>query len=118
MADDLFLDTDGDLTVDDAQELKTVTGASEVAQAGGICLRAHKREYKLDQNFGPDWVNEVLTKPYRKASAERHITAELLTVRELTGVLDIDLAPSADTPTALSGSVEIETIYGPESITI
>lgn len=112
---DLYLNDDGDLTLDSNQELQTVTGGSEVAQAAAILLRTHKGEYFLDQDFGIDYMGQVLTKPFRKASAERHIRAELMKIAGLQAVLDISITPDYENRRLL-GYIEIQSIYGTETI--
>jgi hypothetical protein len=113
---DLALDTtDGDLYVGDDQELALIDDAEEVGQAAAICLRAHEREYFLDQNLGPDHSQKVTQKPYNKAAAESHIASKLRTVQELRSVTQMDLTPSG---TTVGGTVAIDSIYGPVVVTV
>lgn len=115
--DDLALDDDGDIYLGDDQDIAVVSGADEVGQAAAIRLRAHRNEYALDQNFGPDYINAVLTTPYRKASSENHIRTELLKVEELQSVGEMDLEPNYQTR-EVSGEIEIQSIHGTRNIEV
>lgn len=115
--DDLALDGDGDIYLGEDQDIAVVSGADEVGQAAVIRLRSHKGEYALDQAFGPDYINQVLTTPYYKASSENHVRAELLKVDELQSVGSMDLEPDYQ-GRQVSGNIEIQTIYGKRNVSI
>lgn len=112
---DFKLDDDGDLCLDEHGELAMIDGAAEVAQAAGILLLSQEGEYFLDRRFGIDWVNKVLTKPYRQLSAERHVKSKLLGVFELSSVTSLRMPAPTDSRT-LPADIEILSIHGPEVV--
>jgi hypothetical protein len=113
---DFLDDDDGDLHLSSDGDIAVVSGAQEVQQAGATRLRSQRGEYFLDATFGPDWLKQVLTKPFRKAASSRHLRSELLLVQELTAVKTVNDLAALDT--AVTGSFEIQTPYGPGVVDI
>ena len=115
---DLALDTNDCLYLDANQELALVSDGDEVAQACKIALRAWKTEYFLDQNFGMDYENKILGKPFQANEAEREVRRVLLDVEGVVSVVSVTVT----NPTLADRTADIEltanTIYGPQVITI
>ncbi len=112
---DLEFDADDNLVLGTDQDISVISFADEVEQAIKIALRGWKEEYFLDQRFGVDLIEKVLTYPFKKAQAEREIRRVLRSIKEILSIKNITLTPNYDT-NSLSCDLTIITIYGDEAL--
>ena len=118
---DLKLDADHDLTLENGELVfvgKTTDTddlIEEIKQRVKIRLLTAKGEWLYDIEKGIDYMGRIFAGHLEDEAREAHIRAELSDVEGVTMVREIELILDDETR-GLTVNAEIETIYGPASV--
>jgi len=113
---DIAIDSSGNITLDSFGEIKTVSLGSEVAQAVRTALQAWFGEYFLNKRFGIDYLEKIFKKPFKPSRIDREIRRVLRDVDGISAITLIDL--SLNDLDEITGTIDLITIYGQETIVI
>lgn len=107
--------TDGDLGFDADGELETVAGSDLATQYAGVTLRAAKREWPWDLDFGLEY-SLILRRDHDISRIAAHIRATIQSVPDISRVYGVELDFDPE-QRKLTGQAWADTVYSPlESI--